>query len=115
MKIKSITDERITFDDNSFITFYHCQDCCEYNYADFEYLANECGIMDYEFNPELKFEAVDGNGFSFGDANRMFFVPCYSYQNGFYSDEITILYSKNEDIDYCNDVVFSFEAEEELA
>lgn len=112
MKIKSITDERITFDDNSFISFRHFQECSEENYAYFEYLVDECGVMDYDFDPELKFEAVEGSGFSFGDDNRMFFVPCYSDQNGYYSDEISIYYSKTEDVEYYEDRVLSFDAEE---
>lgn len=36
MKIKSIDDSAITFDNGMDITFDHVADCCEYNYAAFE-------------------------------------------------------------------------------
>ena len=36
----------------------------------------------------------------------MFFVPCYSLQNGYYSDKITILYNYN--------TALSFDAQEIL-
>ena len=36
MKIKSIDDSAITFDNDMDITFDHVADCCEYNYAAFE-------------------------------------------------------------------------------
>lgn len=36
MKIKETTEEAIIFDNGNTITFYHEQNCCEINYADFE-------------------------------------------------------------------------------
>lgn len=41
----------------------------------------------------MRFEFVDGSGFRFGDNRMMHFVPCYSDQNGYYSDEIDIYYN----------------------
>ena len=38
IKITKIDDEQILFSDGSRITFDHEQDCCEYNYADFQQL-----------------------------------------------------------------------------
>ena len=95
MKIKGITSERITFDDDSCIWFDHEQDCCETNYADFNYLAEEGDILNYEFNERLCFESVNKSGFRFGDNRRMWFCPCYSEQNGYYTDQIDIYYTKN--------------------
>lgn len=94
IKITSITDERITFSDNSCITFDHDQDCCEYNYADFEQLDSIARA--HRFQLPLRFEAVEGSGFRFGDESRMYFVPCYSEQNGYYTDEIDIYYTHHE-------------------
>lgn len=90
MKIKEITEEQITFDDNSYIWYDHEQDCCEYNYADFEYLTDECGVMSYDFDTDLQFCGIENSGFSFGDNHKKFFVPCYSEQNGYYTDQIDI-------------------------
>lgn len=91
MKIKDINYERILFDDGSSITYDHERDCCEINYADFEQLddiAREC-----DFSKPLTFEAIDGAGFRFGNEGRMFFVPCYSEQNGYYTRVVDIYFN----------------------
>lgn len=93
MRIKEITNEKITFDNGNYIAYDHNQDCCEWNYADFSYLVEEAGIMNYDFPEELMFEVVDGSGFRFGSAYRKFFIPCYSNQNGYYSSDIDIYYN----------------------
>lgn len=98
MKIWKVTEKGIEFYDGSKITYYHAQDCCEDNYADFEQLEDLAFSHDFKF--PLKFEAVEGSGFRFGDERRMFFVPCYSEQNGYYSDEITILYDGKEKLSF---------------
>lgn len=106
VKITSITDEAIEFSDGSRITFDHEQDCCEWNYADFEQLDDLARA--YTFQLPLRFEAIKGSGFRFGDSRRMFFVPCYSEQNGYYTDEIDIYYSNFKK---GNEPVLAFNAE----
>lgn len=101
MKIKKVTEEVIVFDNGTVISYDHCRDCCEDNYADFKQIESEA--LDYDFETELKFEAVEETGFRFGDSRRMFFIPCYSEQNGYYSSDIDIYYKGEE--------VLSFEAE----
>lgn len=91
MKIVEITSEHILFDNKSYISFDHCQDCCEWNYADFEQLDDIARATD--FDSDLKFEIVENSGFRFGNEGKMFFVPCYSEQNGYYSDDVEIYYS----------------------
>ena len=103
MKIASITGERITFDNGNFIEYYHEADCCEWNYADFEQLDDIA--REYNFDEKLRFEAVENCGFRFGNKKQMFFVPCYSEQNGYYSLEIEIYYCK-ENGDYISDIEF---------
>ena len=90
MKIIHIDGDAITFDNNKSITFDHDNDCGEINWADFEYLKEENGIFDFEFHEPLKFEFVKGAGFRFGNNSTMFFVPCYSSNNGHYTNEIVI-------------------------
>lgn len=92
MKIVSITDEKILFDNGSRITFDHRQDCCEQNYANFEQLDDIARTV--EFDPNLEFQACEGAGFLFGNRpGKMFFVPCYSRQNGYYSTDVAIYYN----------------------
>ena len=94
MRIKEVAETGITFDNGKFLYCHHDQDCCEYNYADFKQL-DDLG-RDYDFDENLKFETVDGCGFRFGDSRNMFFIPCYSEQNGYYSDVVDIYYDGKE-------------------
>ena len=82
MKITNITGYSVRFDNGKRITADHDQDCCELNYALFEYLKDELGgaIFDIDFTEPLVFEECDW-GFRFGNEGNMFFVPCYSQQN----------------------------------
>lgn len=91
MKITTVTDEAICFDNNTAITFHHFEDCCEWNYADFLQLDDIA--RDYDFEESLRFESVEGSGFRFGDSKQMFFIPCYSEQNGYYSSDLEIYYN----------------------
>lgn len=91
-KIVKVTDEKILFSDGSTITFDHCQDCCEDNYADFEQLDDIA--RSYQFDTEkMTFMKCGDHGFSFGDDRRMFYVPCYSDQNGYYSNDVDIYFN----------------------
>ena len=104
-KIKQVSGAMILFEDGSKITYDHDRDCCEDNYADFEQIDDIAMNTDFDTNNML-FESVDGSGFSFGNENKMFFVPCYSDQNGYYTDHIDIYYN--------NKVVLGFSCEERI-
>ena len=91
MKVKAITSEYIEFDNGSKITFDHEQDCCEYNYADFLQL-EDTGIEQEDFKEPLQFEVTE-TGFRFGNPGKMYYVPCYSSQNGYYTTEVDIYYN----------------------
>ena len=100
MKIEKITDEAIIFDNGNRITYDHEQDCCESNWADFSSLEDTLA-MEAEFDENLVFEIVEGSGdcdkgagIRFGNPGNMFFVPCYSEQNGYYTTDIQIYYTK---------------------
>lgn len=93
MKIEYITNERIVFDNGSYITYEHDPDCCELNYADFRSIDSHA--WGYNFDDNLIFESYSGYGFGFGDnANMMFRIPCYSCQNGYYSNDLDIVYMR---------------------
>lgn len=90
-KIVQIDSQFIKFSDGSQITFDHEQDCCEYNYADFEQLDDIA--RGYTFEGEMQFKTSGDYGFLFGDSRRMFFVPCYSDQNGYYTSALDIYWN----------------------
>lgn len=94
MRILKINEDFIEFDNGKRIEFDHYQECCENNYADFKQL--EPLARDVDFSEPLVFESCN-YGFRFGNPPiYMFFVPCYSEQNGFYSNELDILYDDKE-------------------
>lgn len=92
MKIKKVTENEIVFTNGKCIYYDHEQDCCESNYADFGQL--ELSAYDVEFDEHnMKFEKADDYGFRFGSTDTpMFFVPCYSDQNGYYDSSVDIWY-----------------------
>lgn len=100
MRIKSVNNSMILFDNGTAITYEHDKDCCEYNYADFEQL--EEASHDFNFSEDLIFESVENYGFRFGSIGTpMFFVPCYSEQNGYYSTDIDILFDGKQVLNLC--------------
>lgn len=101
MRIKKVNDDEILFDNGNIIEYDHEPDCCEVNYADFKQL--EPLAYETDFDQNLAFEAVEDAGFRFGNPGKMFFVPCYSTQNGYYSRDIDIYYNKH--------IVLFFDAE----
>ncbi len=91
VRIKQVTENRILFTNGDTITYDHIQDCCEHNYADFEQIDDIA--YQFEFEEPIAFEPVYDAGFRFGNPYKMIFVPCYSDQNGFYSNEVDIFYN----------------------
>lgn len=95
MEITSYDDEMIQFSDGSSITFDHDQDCCEHNYADFSVLDvfyHGESFTDYHVTHDnggfilvLEGVLIKGCGYE-----KRIFIPCYSEQNGYYSDQIDI-------------------------
>lgn len=72
MKILSVTDDTIQFENGDRITYFHCQDWCEENYADFKQLDDVA--RNTEFELPIVFEAVNNYGFRFGNKpDKMFF------------------------------------------
>ncbi len=100
MRIKEITEEEIIFTNGKSISYTNFEWYAN-NYPDFQQL-DDLG-RSYNFSDDLKFEKVDDCGFRFGDDHRMFFIPCYSKQNGYYSSEV--------DIYYDNELVLTAEGE----
>lgn len=98
MKIKEITYEKILFDNGETITYDHAQECCETNYADFEQLDDIAKTTN--FSTPLVFEKVEEVGFRFGNKENMFFIPCYSSQNGYYTADLDIYYNYKPVIEF---------------
>lgn len=99
MKINSWNDQLILFSDGSTITYDYEQECCEVNYADFSVL--EMFYNDEEFIDFTIEYAEDGFllillGVGLVPHAKKIFIPCYSEQNGYYSNNITV-YAEHSD------------------
>lgn len=95
MKITNIKNKSINFNNGMAISFDHAQECYEDNYADFKQIENIA--YDIDFDEELIFERVKDSGFRFGSIGTpMFFIPCYSRQNGYYSSNVDIYFNGAE-------------------
>jgi hypothetical protein len=92
MRIASVNEMEIVFDNGCAISYDHNPDCCEVNYADFSILNPNVVNYDYDFPTDLQFKPVEGMGFKFGCEGHWIFIPCYSEQNGYYSDKVEILF-----------------------
>ena len=108
MKIKRIIlDEdggnEIVFDNGNTIHVVDSVEDLSRNYADFSQL--DSIAMGFDFGEDLMFEENDF-GFRFGsDPANMFFVPCYSVQNGYYSSAVDIYYNNKLVLDSVYDLV----------
>lgn len=92
MRIVRITPDLVQFNTGDVITYHHSPDCCEFNYADFKQIDDIA--LRTSFESPLSFEKVGTTGFRFGNQPlKMFFVPCYSEQNGYYSNDLDIFYN----------------------
>lgn len=97
MKIIKIDYDGLVFDNGTIVSHYHSQDCCENVYADWASLKDQ-GLEDVEFN-DVVIEKVAGSGFRLVAANKnAYFVPCYNYQNGYYSSNLTLIIKSNGEI-----------------
>lgn len=81
---------------------YHEQDCCEDASADWsplDSMKEEVGWLwkitevSISTTPDMGFTVFFYNGEeAFGDPKRVgVFIPCYSYNNGYYSDNLTLV------------------------
>ncbi len=103
MKIVKIDEDGLLFDNGAKLTDYHEQDCCETVYADWKNIqvatnigANSISAEELDFDervinclgflPELGFTICDKNGIRL-------MVSCYNQQNGYYSSNLSLVYT----------------------
>ena len=109
MKIKTIEEERVTFDDGSVLESYHETDCCEYHYLDFNLLKNynvstktgktiNIYEQEFDFSNGVTFKRVDKVGILLFDVDENgYLINGYGVNNGYYSDEIILVYKNGKE------------------
>lgn len=108
MKIVEIKEGYLKFDNGTTIEDYHCQECCESVYADFNYLkemnvipstGENIKITDIDFDEDIQnhieYEKEMGFKLISKDGSK-WFVPCYDQQNGCYSSDLELIITKKD-------------------
>lgn len=80
--------------DGTVISDFHEQDCCENVFANWDSLEDSKTLFEEGFT-SIKISKVLDSGFNLlvGDGfwgDLRYFVPCYNYQNGFYSSDLAL-------------------------
>lgn len=112
MKILSISKIGIKFDNGKVLEDYHDQDCCEWVYADWENMQvmgetkyNYLCARDLDFFENILESIVPIEDLGFYIVTKQgicILVSCYNYQNGYYSDELSLKYDDQyRDITKC--------------
>lgn len=100
VKVVSINEESISFDDGSSLCSDHYTDCCEHHYLDFSHHEAEFDGLDFDLSSDNFFERVDGYGIRLIPTNgHPVSVPGYGYNNGYYSDTLTLILSRPNETD----------------
>lgn len=101
MKITSLAEDIIEFDNGSRIEFHHDQDCCENVYADCENIQSlsteNFPYNEVEFNEPPEFFMEDGVGVVLVAKTGMkYLISCYDIQNGYYSSNLSMSFINAE-------------------
>ncbi len=93
VKVVSISDESITFDNGVVLHSHHNSECCESHYlsladltiADFEGL-------EFDISNDNFFERIVGYGIALKPLNgHPVRIPGYGYNNGYYSSQLDLI------------------------
>lgn len=69
----------------------HSSDCCEHVYADFSVMKYHAEELKGKTPYELVLLGVPKMGFILCLDNTKVLIPCYNYQNGYYSDNLSVM------------------------
>lgn len=90
MKVKSIDDESITFENGIILSSYHDSTCCENHYLSFKNLTLEdFEDLEFDISKDSFFEKVPNYGIRLLPLNgQPIGVPGYGENNGYYDSNL---------------------------
>ena len=92
MKVIVSKEGTLKFDNGLILESNHMQECCEYNYLDFEQLPVGTELPTMTAKEFAKAIKIKEDGFSIKDVHGIpKWVQARSDQNGFYSDEVDLI------------------------
>ena len=80
----------VEFSNGYSITDYHDQDCCESVYADWSSLDDTSFVFETFTKVVIRF--IENVGFRINDHT----INCYNEQNGYYSEELSLIIEKDD-------------------
>lgn len=104
MKIVTIEDEKLIFDDGSVLMSTHDQDCCEWHWLDFSIMKlYNVGVttgkpidiyqQEFDFSHGVTFKKVEDIGIILLDAEENKYLICgYGNNNGYYGTNLDLVY-----------------------
>ena len=113
-KVISINSDSITFDNNTILTSYHDQDCCETHYLSFsDLILSDFDGLEFDLTSDNFFERIEGYGIALKPLKGFpIRIPGYGSNNGYYSADLEIVLSNEDngflkvfDISECQDII----------
>jgi hypothetical protein len=111
LKVISVSNDGICFEEGYSLSSDHSQDCCESHSLDFSNTGlEEFQDLEFDLSSDDFFEKVENYGIRLKPLNgHPISVPGYGYNNGYYSTNLELVvtgpnYNKTYDITECQEI-----------
>ncbi len=111
LKVISVTQEHIEFDNGVKLYSDHQSDCCEHHWLSFEHLKlDDFDKLTFNLESNDFFKKIDGYGIELiPNKGHSVKIPGYGSNNGYYSTELTLIiegkgFTKSFDITECQEI-----------
>jgi len=100
VKVINIKDDRIIFDNGVMMYSEHYQECCESHFLDFSNISLEdFDGLEFDLDGEF-FNRIEDYGIELVPLNgHTVKIPGYASNNGYYSDQLTLVLSNGKTFD----------------
>lgn len=101
IKVIDVAKNYIAFENDLFLSYHHDQDCCEEHYLDFQHLSvKDFENLKFDLTKEF-FRKIPGYGIELIPIEGWSVkIPAYSYNNGYYSDNLSLVIIKREGVEH---------------
>lgn len=98
VSVIAVEQNRLMFSDGSMLYSNHEQDCCEEHFISFKDLdISDFSGLEFDLSSDAFLEKIPGYGVALRPLNgHPVRVPGYGFNNGFYSDKLTLVVERGE-------------------
>ena len=98
VKVRSVSEDTLTFEDGSTLYSNHDSECCEYHYLSFADLTmKDFEGLEFNLSSQDFFERVADYGIRLlPDNGQTISVPGYGYNNGYYSHHLELILKRDD-------------------